>query len=72
MSQYILSTQRKNSVKNPMSGHREQTHGHGERGGEGEMYGESNMETYITICKIDSKREFAVCLRKLKQGSVST
>ena len=33
-----------------------------------EMYGESNMETYITICKIDSQREFAVCLRKLKQG----
>ena len=32
------------------------------------MYGESNMETYITICKIDSQREFAVCLRKLKQG----
>ena len=30
------------------------------------MYGKSNMETYITICKIDSKREFAVCLRKLK------
>ena len=26
------------------------------------------METYITICKIDSKLEFAVCLRKLKQG----
>ena len=25
-----------------------------ERGGEDEMYGESNMETYITICKIDS------------------
>ena len=21
------------------------------RGGEGEMYGESNMETYITVCK---------------------
>ena len=39
-----------------------------ERGGEGEMYGESNMETYITICKIDSQWEFAVCLRKLKQG----
>ena len=32
--------------------HREQTYGHGERGGEGEMYGESNRETYITICKI--------------------
>ena len=32
------------------------------------MYGESNMETYITICKIDSQGEFAVWLRKLKQG----
>ena len=26
------------------------------------------METYIAICKIDSQREFAVWLRKLKQG----
>ena len=32
------------------------------------MYGKSNMETYITICNIDSQREFAVWLRKLKQG----
>ena len=32
------------------------------------MYGKSNMETYITICKIDSQGEFAVWLRKLKQG----
>ena len=32
------------------------------------MYGKSNMETYITICKIDSHRAFAVWLRKLKQG----
>ena len=48
--------------------HREYTYGHGERGGETEMYGKSNMETYITICKIDSQREFAVWLRKLKQG----
>ena len=32
------------------------------------MYGKSNMETYITICKIDSQRESAVWLRKLKQG----
>ena len=48
--------------------HREQTYGHGERGGEGEMHGKSNMETYITICMIDSQREFAICLRKLKQG----
>ena len=47
--------------------HREWTYGHGERGGEGEMHGESNMETYITICKIDSQPEFAVWLRKLRQ-----
>jgi len=32
------------------------------------MYEESNMETYITIYKIESQWEFAVCLRKLKQG----
>ena len=33
------------------------------RGGEeeeGEMYGESNIEVYNTICKIDSQWEFAV------------
>ena len=36
--------------------------------GEGEMYGESNMEIYITVCKIDSQWEFAVCLREHKQG----
>ena len=47
--------------------HREETYGHGERGGEGEMFRESNMETYITVCKIDSQWECAVCLRKLKQ-----
>ena len=28
--------------------------------GEGGRYGEKNMETYITICKIDSQWEFAV------------
>ena len=28
--------------------------------GEGEMYRECNMETYITICKIDTQYEFAV------------
>ena len=27
-----------------------------------------NIETYITICIIDSQQEFAVLLRKLKQG----
>ena len=34
--------------------------------GEGEMYGKSKMETYITICKIDSQWEFSVWLRELK------
>ena len=32
------------------------------------MYGKSNMETYIAICKIDSQWEFAVWLRTFKQG----
>ena len=32
------------------------------------IYGKSNMETYITICKIGSQQEFAVWIRKLKQG----
>jgi len=32
------------------------------------MYGKSNMETYITVSKIDSQQEFAVWLRKLKRG----
>ena len=36
--------------------------------GEGEMYGEKNMEIHNTICKADSQREFAVWLRGLKQG----
>ena len=46
--------------------HREQTYGHGERGGEGEIYGERNMEIYITICKIANGN--LLWLRKLKQG----
>ena len=47
---------RKMVLKNIFTGqegrnrHREQTYGHGERGGEGEMYGRSYMEAYITIC----------------------
>ena len=36
--------------------------------GEGEMYGESNIEIYNTICKIDSQWEFYVWLRELNQG----
>ena len=45
----------------------DKTYGHGERGGEGEVYGRSNMEIFITICKVDSQWEFAVWLRTLKQ-----
>ena len=41
--------------------------GAGEKG-EGEIYGESNMEIYNTICKTDSQWETAVWLRELKQG----
>ena len=35
------------------------TQGEGEEG-ESVMYGESNMENYITTCKIDSQWEFPV------------
>ena len=45
-----------------------QSYGHGERGGDDELYGESNMQTDMSIYKIDSRWEFAVCLRELKQG----
>ena len=42
--------------------------GWGGEEGESKMYGESNMETCITIYKIGSQWELAVCLRRLKQG----
>ena len=35
--------------------------------GEREIYVESNMEIYNTMCKIDSQWEFDVWLRELKQ-----
>ena len=35
-----------------------------------EMYGKNNMETYITICKIDSQQEFRP--RNSNSSSVST
>ena len=47
--------------------HKEQTYGHGERGGEGEMYRKSNMETYITICKIDSQWDSLYCMAQETQ-----
>ena len=46
---------RKMVLKNLFTGqqwrnrHREKTYGHGERAGQGEMCGKSNMETYISI-----------------------
>ena len=52
--------------------HRDQTYGHGERGGEGEMYGESNMETDITICKIDSQWGLLYGSGNSNRGSEST
>ena len=61
---------RKMVLKNLFTGQRcrsrqrEQTSGHGERGGEGEMCGKSNIETSLPYVK----QEFTVWLRKLKQG----
>ena len=52
--------------------HREQTYGCGERGGEGEMHRKSNMETCITICKIDSNRNLLYGSGNSNRGSVST
>ena len=52
--------------------YREYTYGHGERGGEGEMYEESNTETYIIMYKIHSQWEFAVGSRNSNKGSVLT
>ena len=40
--------------------------------GEGETYGESNMESHITICKIDSQQEFAHDSGNSSRGSVTT
>ena len=74
MYEHRFMESRKMVLKNPFAGqqwkdrHRKQTDGHGEKGEEGEIYGKSNMETYITICNIHSQWKFAVCLRKLKQG----
>ena len=43
-----------------------------EEEGEGGVYRERNMGTYITIHKIDSGQEFAVWLRELKPGLCNT
>ena len=52
--------------------HREQTYGHGVgEEEEGEMYGKSNMETYISICKIANGNLLYVSGNS-NRGSVST
>ena len=43
-------------------------YGHGEKGGEDETYGKSNMEAYIAICKIDSQWEFASTAQETQRG----
>ena len=72
--QHIYMESRKMVLKKLLTGeqlkHREQTYGHGERGGEDEMYGRSNIETSMIICKIDSQWEFAVWLGKLLTGAL--
>ena len=50
--------------------HREQTYGHGEGGGEGEMCGKSNMETYITVCKIDSQQGICHVAQETQTGAL--
>ena len=52
--------------------HREQTYGHRERGGEGEMHGGSNRETYITIGKIDNQRNLLYGSGNSNRDFVST
>ena len=34
------------------------------------MYGKSNMETYITVCKIDSQREFSGMAQETQRGAL--
>ena len=46
--------------------HREQTYGHGERGGEGK----SNMETYITICKIGQPMGMCCMAQETQTGAL--
>ena len=41
-------------TKDEMVGWHYQLYGHGERGGKGEMYGQSNMETYIQFSSVAS------------------
>ena len=51
--------------------HKEQTYGHREeKGGEGEMYGDRNMETYTAIRKPANQCEFDVWHRAPKVSAL--
>ena len=69
---------RKMVLKNLFTGqqwrnrHREQTYRHGEKGGVAEVNGKSNMETYITICRIDSQWNLPYGSENSNRASVST
>ena len=52
--------------------HREYIYGHGERGGVGEMYGKSCIETYITICIEIGNGNLLYGSGNSNMGSVST
>ena len=52
------------------SRHREQTYGHGERGGDGETNGMSKMETSITICKRDSQARIRCMAQQTQTGAL--
>ena len=41
-----------------------------ERNCSGEMYGKSNMETYITICKIDSQQGICCMAKETQTGAL--
>ena len=42
----------------------------GELGGEDEMYGKNNMETYTTICKIDSHTGICCVAQETQTGAL--
>ena len=50
--------------------HREQTYGHGERGGEGEMHAKSKMESYITIRKNREPMGFCCMAQETQTGAL--
>ena len=49
--------------------HRDSTYG--DRGGDAKMYRKSNMETYITVCKIDSNENLLYGSGNSSRGPVS-